>query len=108
MTTSCLRHGDDSFGPQVNPGEREFDFTLLFEQGILSAAPSALFISFVFLRAAQLRRVDGKTLPNMLRNLKLVTGHPQNSHQITAKNRTAYHICVSMRTDRYFIGLGTL
>ena len=34
---------DDVFGPQLRGS---FDFTLLFEQSILSILPSALFLSF--------------------------------------------------------------
>lgn len=105
MTTSCLQHGDDFFGPQINACERKFDFTLLFEQSILSAAPSALFISFMLLRVAKLSRVGRKTLPNMLRDVKLVNRHPQSPHQVTAKTRTAYYFCIFVSPDCYSIAL---
>lgn len=38
----CDTHADDLFGPRVSLCRDGFDFTLLFEQGILSALPSAL------------------------------------------------------------------
>ena len=69
----CTSNADDFFGPRVEACRRQFDFTLLFEQSVLSIAPSALFICLISLRVAQLYRVDRKTLSNTLRNVKLVT-----------------------------------
>ncbi|KAI9649296.1 hypothetical protein NHQ30_001868 [Ciborinia camelliae] len=36
----CVQNADDFFGPQVEPCQRPFDFTLLFEQSILTIAIS--------------------------------------------------------------------
>jgi ATP-binding cassette subfamily C (CFTR/MRP) protein 1 len=48
---SCTVQDDDVFGPVVVSSCRGgFDFTLLFEQAILSCGPSALFLLIVPLR----------------------------------------------------------
>ena len=48
---SCTVQDDDVFGPVVAPSCRGgFDFTLLFEQAILSCGPSALFLLILPLR----------------------------------------------------------
>ena len=41
-STVCLPNADDLFGPRVEACQRQFDFTRLFEQSILSIAPSAI------------------------------------------------------------------
>jgi ATP-binding cassette subfamily C (CFTR/MRP) protein 1 len=69
-STGCALHGDDVFGPQVEPCLRSFDFTLLFEDTLLSAAPSALFLLIVpvrlyFLRNARKRVVGGSAFQAM-------------------------------------------
>ncbi|CAG8903863.1 unnamed protein product [Penicillium egyptiacum] len=46
----CGISADAQFGPRVLPCRREFDFTLLFEQGILALAPDLLFLALCFLR----------------------------------------------------------
>ena len=55
--------GDNRFGPHL-PGV--FDFTLLFEQSILSLLPTALFILFTPLRVLPLvkraNRAEGRWL----------------------------------------------
>ncbi|KAK3403550.1 P-loop containing nucleoside triphosphate hydrolase protein [Sordaria brevicollis] len=38
---------DRQFGPRVDPSCREFDFTLLFEDGFYTLLPAALFLIFV-------------------------------------------------------------
>ncbi|TVY47392.1 ABC transporter [Lachnellula occidentalis] len=63
---TCL---DDSFGPIVSRGCRDyFDFTLLFEQSILSIGPSILFILAAVRRTYYLwtkpRRVSGTGFKN--------------------------------------------
>ena len=57
---------DDSFGPVVRVGTCEdtrdvFDFTLLFEQSIMSVGPSVLLLLAVPLRWLQLRSQSRKT-----------------------------------------------
>lgn len=48
-----MEASDDSFGPQLSGS---FDFTLLFEQTILSIAPSCVFILASAARVSALRR----------------------------------------------------
>lgn len=38
------RLADEAFGPAVSPACRTFDFTLLFEQSILSLLPNGLLL----------------------------------------------------------------
>ncbi|RAH78385.1 ABC multidrug transporter [Aspergillus japonicus CBS 114.51] len=45
---------DDLWGPTVHPCRRAFDFTLLFEQSVLSILPSSLFLLFAVGRGYQL------------------------------------------------------
>ncbi|KAI1841042.1 hypothetical protein JX266_012761 [Neoarthrinium moseri] len=55
---------DNDFGPVVDTSARPFDFTLLFEESILSILPSALFMILAIIRIAVLRtrkpRVQGR------------------------------------------------
>ncbi|OKL58187.1 hypothetical protein UA08_06868 [Talaromyces atroroseus] len=46
MDASCPQAADNSFGPAISC-PRVFDFTLVFEQSILSIGPSALFLLLV-------------------------------------------------------------
>ncbi|PQE21513.1 ABC multidrug transporter protein [Rutstroemia sp. NJR-2017a BVV2] len=74
---TCLPNADNLFGPRVEPCERQFDFSLLFEQSILSVGPSTLFMLLLSLRIPQLYRETRKTLPNLLGCVKLVIScHP--------------------------------
>ncbi|CZT50852.1 related to multidrug resistance-associated protein [Rhynchosporium secalis] len=53
---------DNSFGPFLNiPGKRTFDFTLLFEETILSIGPSTLLLLLVPPRILQLWKSPHKT-----------------------------------------------
>lgn len=61
---------DDKFGPQV-PGI--FDFTLLFEQSILSLLPTVLFIVVAPLRILPLLRRESRVKPGPLLWAKLVS-----------------------------------
>lgn len=40
----CDVSADTYFGPRVSPCRRAFDFTLLFEQGILTLVPDLSFL----------------------------------------------------------------
>ncbi|KAH8821942.1 ABC transporter-like protein [Xylogone sp. PMI_703] len=51
-SSSC---NDGSFGPTVRNCDRNFDFTLTFEESILSIAPSLIFIFLVPIRISQLK-----------------------------------------------------
>jgi ATP-binding cassette, subfamily C (CFTR/MRP), member 1 len=63
---------DDVFGPQVHGVRAGFDFTLLFEQSIMSIGPSALLLIMFPLRAVQLYRQGVKVKPGKQLRLKLV------------------------------------
>lgn len=62
---------DNAFGPAVDGCRGDFDFTVVFEQSILSILPSACFITLALLRLAlQLPRT--RQIDNIaLRNVKL-------------------------------------
>jgi ATP-binding cassette, subfamily C (CFTR/MRP), member 1 len=69
----CLHEADDRFGPRVYGCRDNFDFTLLFEQSILSLGPSALLLIFSLGRTLQLHRRKVKTVPSHLRIGKTVS-----------------------------------
>ncbi|KAF6815977.1 hypothetical protein CSOJ01_03246 [Colletotrichum sojae] len=69
---SCPSQGDYEFGPVVDPCVRKFDFTLLFEDTILSIVPSAVFIILAALRILSLRSVQPNVSGNVFRLIKLV------------------------------------
>jgi hypothetical protein len=62
----CQLEADQRFGPRVVGCRDNFDFTLLFEQIVLSLAPSALLVILSICRVLQLRRHNVKTLPTFL------------------------------------------
>lgn len=65
VVLTCTLHTDNVFGPAVaSPCRRGFDFTLLFEQSILSIAPSSIFLLLVPLRLFWLYRSSITTLPH--------------------------------------------
>ncbi|KAH7413379.1 ABC transporter family protein [Cadophora sp. MPI-SDFR-AT-0126] len=61
---------DDAFGPASHT--RDFDFTLTFEQSILTILPSVMFICAGSLRLVQLFRRTPRTLPNYGHTLKTI------------------------------------
>jgi len=61
----------NSFGPGSCKGH--FDFTLLFEQSILSILPSTLLLLLVPLRLYHLYGASTKTLPDPLQAVKSVS-----------------------------------
>lgn len=67
-TTSCTSH---AFGPASCDGS--FDFTLLFEQSILSIAPSAIFLCCLPVSLFKLHRAAPKFNASYIRTLKLVS-----------------------------------
>lgn len=70
--SGCDFHADDVFGPQVVGCRDSFDFTLLFEQSILSIGPSvaATLVSAGFI--AYLMRQHVKTKPGAKRRSRAV------------------------------------
>ena len=71
MVTACPN--DDVFGPGAGGCRGGFDFTLLFEQSILSIAPSVIFLTFIPVTIIRLIRTNVKTLPNRIIALKSVS-----------------------------------
>lgn len=52
-SVNCF-NADASFGPQVSPLCRTFDFTRTFEESIFVIAPSAIFVAFAASRTWQI------------------------------------------------------
>lgn len=71
-STLCGQFPDDSFGPVVDECARAFDFTLLFEESILSILPSALLLLAAPIRLFSLRTRKSVIAGNGLRLGKLV------------------------------------
>lgn len=73
---NCSHHADDSFGPKVEACRQGFDFTLLFEQTMMSAVPSALMIIASVVFISRQHRESIKTLSAskwLLKWIKLVS-----------------------------------
>ncbi|KUJ15922.1 P-loop containing nucleoside triphosphate hydrolase protein [Mollisia scopiformis] len=73
MASSCLQSSDNAFGPIVQGCRSNFDFTLLFEQSILSIGPAALFLLAAPPRLTSLFKSKKKTIPNRYRTFKAIT-----------------------------------
>lgn len=71
-TPVCSPRADDAFGPFIDGCRQNFDFTLLFEQSILTIVPSIVLLILTPLRLLQLYRSNAKTLPNRIYTAKLV------------------------------------
>jgi hypothetical protein len=69
----CPLGADDRFGPTVVGCRDDFDFTLLFEQSILSLGPSVVLLIVSFPRIIQLYRCRMKTVTTPLRICKPVS-----------------------------------
>lgn len=64
---------DNSFGPFIElPGKSTFDFTLLFEETILSILPSALLLLLVPPRILRLWSTPRKVTGSYLQAMKIV------------------------------------
>ena len=71
IPTTCM---DDQFGPWAGPYCRSgFDFTLLFEETILTIPVNALLLYLAPIRIMQLLREDRKTKANWQATAKLVS-----------------------------------
>jgi hypothetical protein len=68
----CDISADSHFGPRVLPCRRSFDFTLLFEQGILALAPELLFLALCFFRWFHVRSGLKKVLRGATGTWKMV------------------------------------
>lgn len=72
-TGTSMESADKSFGPFCHiPGEHIFDFTLLFEDTILSILPSSLLLLTAPLRILQLWHASRKVRVSRLRTIKMV------------------------------------
>lgn len=71
MSFSCLN--DDTLGPVVHGCRDDFDFTVKFQQVVLSIVPSSIFIAAAFLRLAHLFRQQKVVDAVVLQWLKLVS-----------------------------------
>jgi ATP-binding cassette, subfamily C (CFTR/MRP), member 1 len=74
--SNCSHYADDAFGPKVEVCRQGFDFTLLFEQTIMSAVPSALLIVASAVYILQRYRQSIKTISAskwILKWIKLVS-----------------------------------
>lgn len=67
---------DRSFGPYAQSCRGGFDFTVLFEETILTLAPIGLVILISPLRILHLLKREKKVVPNALGVLKLVSSAP--------------------------------
>lgn len=75
----CSIAAENTFGPAVLGCLGGFDFTLLFEETILSILPLSLVLLSLPLRIAHLFKSERKVYEGLLHNLKLV----RNSVKIT-------------------------
>lgn len=67
--SGCAQGSDNSFGPI---SQCRYDFTLFFEQAILSAVPSAIFLLSALPRLFYLYRQHEKTVRTPAEVVKLV------------------------------------
>ena len=72
-SSKCLGSADNDFGPAVLGCRNGFDFTLLFEQTILSLVPSLLLLLLIPFRIYQLYTTSTKTIREANVYLKFVS-----------------------------------
>ena len=80
MTTPqlCPNDSDHHFGPRVNPDCRSLDFTLTFEDAILSTLPAVAFLLLLPMRLGILARRRVAATTSTLMRYKLVREHQQS------------------------------
>ena len=72
-SANCPSSADDAFGPTVQGDCRQgFDFTLLFEQTVLSIPPACLLIILAPWRISRLLKSSIKTQSSPIRSAKTV------------------------------------
>lgn len=71
QSSVCARL-DDTFGPHAANCRGDFDFTLMFEETILSLSPLAILLIVAPLRILYLFKKDRKVVQSPLLSLKLV------------------------------------
>lgn len=84
-----IRSSDDNFGPVIHGYRDDFDFTLLFEDTILSIAPSILAFSFAVGRVLYLSNKPKLLSEKRFQLSKLVCNKPHRSlcFRLTLENR---------------------
>jgi hypothetical protein len=71
---STVYTDDNSFGPFLDlPNRATFDFTLLFEEAILSIAPSAILLLLIPPRILRLWKTPRKVIGSYLQTTKIVS-----------------------------------
>ncbi|CAM1501184.1 Fc.00g103460.m01.CDS01 [Cosmosporella sp. VM-42] len=70
---ACPAGVDDSFGPWAEGCRGGFDFTLLFEESILTIPLQCLFLLVLPIRVTQLVKTNTKVIPSYQRLLKIST-----------------------------------
>ena len=83
-STNCRVGADDLFGPQVLGCRESFDFTLLFEQSILSLLPSILLLLVSVPRFIKLSRDKCRVITERSRPLLLskMVSYSLNHHMM--------------------------
>ena len=71
-TRQIANTSDVGFGPAYDGHGRHFDFTVFFEDTILTIVPAVLFLIAAALRAAWLSRTSKKVEYSITRSAKLV------------------------------------
>jgi ATP-binding cassette subfamily C (CFTR/MRP) protein 1 len=81
MPSGCSLQADNRFGPVIDRECRDgFDFTLLFEQGILGLVPAAAFLLLCPVRLQMLVKRDVRTQPHVMRFAKTVSTFRISTH----------------------------
>lgn len=73
MSASCYAGSDRQFGPRVAVNCRNFDFTLLFEDAVLTILPAGVFVILFLARLEILRRNPVKVTSYRLAAYKVVS-----------------------------------
>lgn len=90
---NCPQGSDNIFGPRVLEACRPFDFTLLFEDAILTAVPAGTFLLLALFRLPALIRSPVKINSHRLATYKLVRkrNQPLNPVLGVLDNQSADH-----------------
>lgn len=78
----CRAAAYASFGPQVDPSVTPFDFTLFFQESILTIGPAALLLLIVPWRIRYLRKCPRRVVAVHFRNIKVVCIHPIDTFKL--------------------------
>jgi hypothetical protein len=99
---------DNTFGPGATACRGGFDFTLLFEESILSILPSALFLLIVPNRLLHVCRGSKKVRRSTLQILKLASLRyvPPTFNMILMNWVPGQRNCISLSADRATCSMG--